>query len=109
MILAPTCFGAFGIEASALLAGTKAAGFALWADTFLAGILIAVFMFWAVTLSGTSWFVFFDGSTLAGGVALKVGAKLETTVLPDARPAGLIFVSLFSLPLCCGVREGKGP
>ena len=108
-ILAPTCFGAAGIEADALLVGTRTAGFALLADAFLAGIWIAVFMLWAPTRSGTSWFVFFDGSTLADGVAVKVGAKLETTVLSDARLAGLIFVSLFSLPSFCGVREGKGP
>ncbi|KAK2558539.1 hypothetical protein P5673_019259 [Acropora cervicornis] len=64
-------------------------------------------MLWAATRSGTSWFVFFDGSTLADGVAVKVGAKLETTVLSDAGLAGLIFVSLFSLPLFCGVREAR--
>lgn len=89
--------------------GTRTAGFALWFDAFLTGIVIDVFMPWAAVLMGTSWFVFFDGSTLAGGAVVKVGAKLETTVLPDARLAGLIFALLFSLPSCCGVREGKGP
>ena len=60
-------------------------------------------------LTGTTLLVFFDGRTLVAGVALSVGAKFETSVLPEVRLAGLKSALAVIFSSCLGDKDGRGP